>query len=159
MAAGHKSDQLARAAASLRELPEDDAVRRTLVEILPAASRAETVRQLATWRASNVKAAGYATARLARLMIDHHRCEEVLPLLAELEGRFGAVVSAEGKTGGQLGRAWRLELGRQNGPGGRGPLAGHTSLRQAPGGRPRHAAYDAGSRRPAKRALFPPMAV
>ena len=111
LAAAHKMDQLTRAAASLRELPEDVGLRRTLVEKLPAKSnRAEIVRQLMHLRASaDAAAAGFATARLARLMIDHRRAEEALPLLKELEDRFRGVVCADGKTGAELARAWRLE--------------------------------------------------
>lgn len=111
LAAAHKLGQLTRAAASLRELPEDVGLRRTLVEKLPAESdRAEIVRQLTHLRASaDASVAGYATARLARLMIDHRRAEEALPLLKDLEDKFRGVVCAEGKTGAELARVWAHE--------------------------------------------------
>jgi outer membrane protein assembly factor BamB len=111
LAAERKMNQLTRAAASLRELPEDVGLRRTLVEKLPAQSdRAEIVRQLTHLRASgDAAAAGFATARFARLMIDQGRAEEALPLLTELEDKFRGLVSLDRKTGPDLARAWRLE--------------------------------------------------
>jgi hypothetical protein len=53
-----------------------------------------------------LKTAGSATARLARLLIDHHRPDEALDLLAELGDRFKTVNCADGKTGAELSGAW-----------------------------------------------------
>jgi outer membrane protein assembly factor BamB len=116
LAAGGNRDQLTRATASLRELPEDVGLRRTLVEKLSAESqRPEIVRQLTHLRASSDPgAAGYATARLARLMIDHQRAEEALFLLKDLEDRYRGVICADGKTGAELVHAWRSERAVKN---------------------------------------------
>lgn len=111
LAAAGRTDQLISAAAALWDLPEDVGLRRTLVETLPVESdRAEIVRQLShLLRATENDVAGYATARLARLMIDQGRAEESLPLLSDLEKRFAAVRCVREKTGAALARAWRAE--------------------------------------------------
>jgi outer membrane protein assembly factor BamB len=111
LASSGKLDRLARAAAALRELPEDVALRRTLVgRLSPDNDRAEIVRQLTHLRGSaDAKAAGYATAKLARLMIDHDRTEEALPLLKELEETYRDIPCIDGKTGAELARSWRLQ--------------------------------------------------
>ena len=111
LATNGKMDRLVRAAVSFRELPEDVPLRRTLVEKLsPENDRAEIVRQLTHLQASaDNTAAGYATARLARLMIDHHRVEEALPLLKNLEEKYRGTVCLDGKTGGELARSWRSQ--------------------------------------------------
>jgi outer membrane protein assembly factor BamB len=111
LATNGKMDRLVRAAVSFRELPEDVALRRTLVEKLsPKNDQAEIVRQLTHLQASaDNKAAGFATAKLARLMIDHHRVEEALPLLKELEEKYRGTVCLEGNTGGELARSWRSQ--------------------------------------------------
>jgi outer membrane protein assembly factor BamB/predicted negative regulator of RcsB-dependent stress response len=111
LAAAGKTDRFTRAAASLRELPEDVGLRRKLIEILPPDThRAEIVRQLTHLRTSgDAAAAGYATARLARLMIDQGRAEEALPLLKELEQKFAGVTCSQGKSGADLALSWQQE--------------------------------------------------
>ena len=111
LAAAGKIDQLTRAVGSLRELPEDMNLRRSLAEALsPETDRAEIVRQLTHLRhAGDAAAAGYATARLARLMIDHGRAEEALPLLKPLSEKYGTIDCEKGKTGAELARAWQSE--------------------------------------------------
>jgi outer membrane protein assembly factor BamB/predicted negative regulator of RcsB-dependent stress response len=111
LAAAGKIDQLTRAVGSLRELPEDIGLRRSLAETLsPENDQAEIVRQLTHLRDSDdAAAAGYATARLARLMIDHGRAQEALPLLGALEEKYARVACSKAKTGAELARAWRSE--------------------------------------------------
>jgi outer membrane protein assembly factor BamB len=109
--AAGKLDQLTRAVGSLRELPEDVNLRQSLVEALsPESDRAEIVRQLTHLRNSgDAPAAGYATARLARLMIDHGRAEVALPLVKLLGEKYGAIACEKGKTGAELVLAWKSE--------------------------------------------------
>jgi outer membrane protein assembly factor BamB len=111
LASAGKIDQLTRAVGSLRELPEDVGLRRSLVDALsPENDLAEIVRQLTHLRnADDPATAGDATARLARLMIDHGRAEEALPLLGALEDKYAAVACSKEKTGAELARAWRSE--------------------------------------------------
>ena len=100
-------DQLRRALGALTGLPVELDLRRRLIAKLAPADEAELVRQLTFLRKStDLKTAGSATARLARMLIDHHRPEQALELLAELGERFKTVKCADGKTGGQLSAAW-----------------------------------------------------
>jgi outer membrane protein assembly factor BamB len=124
VAAGGEIDQLRRALAASGALPLEAELRLKLVAKLAESDRkkaagkaktadidrADLVRQLTHLRQSaDLKTAGTATARLARLLIDHHRAEEALDLLAELAGRFKSVTCADGKTGGELSSAWSGE--------------------------------------------------
>jgi PQQ-like domain len=111
LAAAGKVDQLTRAVGSLRALPEGMSLRRSLAEALsPETDRAEIVRQLTYLRhAADESAAGYATARLARLMIDHGRADQALPLLKLLREKYGTIACEKGKTGTELARAWQSE--------------------------------------------------
>lgn len=111
LAAAGKVDHLTRAVGSLRELPEDFRLRRSLAEALsPENDQAEIVRQLTHLRDSgDSAAAGYATARLARLMIDRGRAQEALPLLALLEEKYAQIACTNGKKGAELARDWRKE--------------------------------------------------
>jgi outer membrane protein assembly factor BamB len=103
-------DQLRRTVGALRGLPLAAELRRILVAKLTSADRAELVRQLTYLRQStDAKVAGVSTARLARLLIDHHRADEALPLLRELDAKFNSVVCADGKSGAVLSRAWSAE--------------------------------------------------
>ncbi len=95
-----KVDQLLRAVDALRTVPIELDLRRTLIAKLTPGDQAELFRQLTHLRQSaDAKIAGNAAARLARLLIDHHRSDEALELLAELGGRFKTVACADGKTG------------------------------------------------------------
>jgi outer membrane protein assembly factor BamB len=103
-------EQLRRTVGALRGLPLAEELRRILVARLTPAERAELVRQLTYLRkAPDLKVAGASTARLARLLIDHHRADEALPLVRELDARFKNVVCADGKTGAVLSRTWGAE--------------------------------------------------
>jgi outer membrane protein assembly factor BamB len=103
-------DELRRAVGALQTLPVELDLRRTLVAKLNPSDQAELVRQLTHLRTStDSKIAGNATARLARLCIDHHRADEALALLVELGNRFKTVTCADGKTGDELSRVWSGE--------------------------------------------------
>jgi outer membrane protein assembly factor BamB len=101
-----KVEELRRAARALQSIPVDVDLRRILVDKLAPSDQAELVRQLTHLRqASDLKTAGTATARLARLLIDHHRADEALELLAQLGDRFKTVNCAGEKTGADLARS------------------------------------------------------
>jgi outer membrane protein assembly factor BamB len=103
-------DQLRLALGALQALPVAVDLRRTLVAKLTASDQPELVRQLTHLQKSpDSKTAGNATARLARLLIDHHRADEALDLLVQLGERFKTVACADAKTGGELSRAWSAE--------------------------------------------------
>jgi outer membrane protein assembly factor BamB len=105
-------ERLQRAIGALEGLPVELDLRGALVARLTAgkptpAERSELFRQLTHLRQSpDSKTAGPATARLARILIDQHRPDETLSLLAELGDRFKSVSCADSKTGGDLARAW-----------------------------------------------------
>ncbi|HET6323079.1 MAG TPA: PQQ-binding-like beta-propeller repeat protein [Planctomycetaceae bacterium] len=100
-------DQLRRAAVALQAVPVELDLQRTLISKLTTSDQAELVRQLTDLRKSaDAKTAGNATARLARLLIDHHRADVALDLLSELGDRLKTVPCADGKTGGELSHAW-----------------------------------------------------
>jgi outer membrane protein assembly factor BamB len=105
-------EQLRRALGALEGSPVELTLRNALVARLTAgklapAERSELFRQLTHLRqSSDVKTAGPATARLTRILIDQHRPDESLALLAELGDRFKTVTCTDGKTGGDLARAW-----------------------------------------------------
>jgi outer membrane protein assembly factor BamB len=103
-------EQLRRALDALSGLPVELELRRKLIAKLAPSDRAELVRQLTLLRKSpDLKTAGSATARLARLLIDHHRADGALELLAELGDRFKTVDCADAKTGAELATAWSSE--------------------------------------------------
>ncbi|MAG93250.1 MAG: hypothetical protein CMJ48_05820 [Planctomycetaceae bacterium] len=58
-----------------------------------------------------VPVAGFATARLARLLIESGRAYQVSRLLAALESRFADVVCLNEQTGAQLAQSWRADAG------------------------------------------------
>jgi outer membrane protein assembly factor BamB len=100
-------EQLRRAVGALAGLPVELDLRRRLIAKLTPNDEADLVRQLAFLRkSSDLKTAGSATARLARMFLDHHRPEQALELLNELGDRFKTVSCAGGKTGAQLAKAW-----------------------------------------------------
>ncbi len=157
-----KMDRLTRAAVSFRELPEDVGLRRTLVEKLPAeiqSSGGRAATDAPPRPRPTTAAAGFATAQLARLMIDHRRAEEALPLLKELEDRFRGVVCARRKDRRRARPGLASGAGRQEYPIPLVPLAGNAPLREAQGGGPRDAGDHGRSRRSADGDLLSPVAV
>ena len=111
VAAEGQVEQLRRALGALTGLPVETNLRRALVAKLASADRAELVRQLTALRKSaDLQTAGSATGRLARLLIDHHRSDEALGLVAELGDRFKSVSCSDGKTGDELSHAWNGEV-------------------------------------------------
>jgi outer membrane protein assembly factor BamB len=104
-------ERLKAAIAALRQLPASMILRRYLVDRLTKPDeRAEQIRQLTALRAAGDRSiAGFATAKLARLLLDEGRPRKGMGLLSELEGPFADVPCFNGKTGRAIATLWRSE--------------------------------------------------
>ena len=95
---------------SFAELPIAETARKTLSERLDAKTGAlELALLLERLRhADDRRTAGYATARLARILVDKRQFDERLgQLLDDLNTRWADVVCLDKRTGRQLAAAWR----------------------------------------------------
>lgn len=104
-------DRLRRFLNSFSRLPVADEARRALVDQLDdnryALEMELQLKQLQ--RSGNRSLAGFATARLAALRIQQGRASEAEPLLDVLSDTYADVMCLDGKTGGELVRAWRAD--------------------------------------------------
>jgi len=103
--------QLARTARLFQSLPAGGRARRTLVERLDPSKESVAIQlHLDRFREEgDSAAAGWATARLAKLLLDRGRADEAEVLFAELLAEWKDEVCLDGKTGAQLVETWRSD--------------------------------------------------